>query len=145
MSASLYLRAARRRNGDPEAIFQTARAELEPKHLARLVDALRDAHPGWKLRKRDRDSLVDALLDEEVAAPKIADRLGCHVKTVRRRAQAREPTPEHRMDKRCEVDKTRPRVSLPILSAPSREVDALLHGDDALYRATIRRLAEVAT
>ncbi len=47
-----YLQAAERKHGDPEAIFETATAELEPVHLARLVRRLRDTHPAWKLAKR---------------------------------------------------------------------------------------------
>jgi hypothetical protein len=71
-----------------------------------LVDALRERHD-WTLTKRRRDPLIDALLDDGVRPRWIAERIGCHVRTVRRRAAARRPTPQNRMNKRSKVDKTR--------------------------------------
>lgn len=115
-----YLRAARRKAGDPEAILQTAAGELEPRQLARLISALRETHETWKVSRPLRDPLIDALLDAGFGPSQIAGWLGCNRKTVQRRTEARaealEPTPTNRMNKRSECPKIDPRVSLPILS-----------------------------
>lgn len=117
---SPYLRAAHRKHGDPEAIFQTAATRLDAKQLARLVSDLRATHRDWKLHKRQRDPLIDDLLAIGVKAARIAEQLGCHPRTVARRvpadAEGFGPTPTHRINKRAERDKTRVRAESPILS-----------------------------
>jgi hypothetical protein len=117
---SPYLRAARRKFGDPDAIFETAAEELEPRQLARLVDALRETHPKWKLRKPQRDPLVDSLLEAGWSAARISDRLGINRKTVYRRAEDRAANtggaPTDGLNKRSNCPKTASCDAQPILS-----------------------------
>jgi Homeodomain-like domain len=119
-SLSPYLRAARKKFGDPDAIFETAAGELEPRQLGRLADVLRETHPNWKLRKPQRDPLIDALLDAGWSAARISDRLGINRKTVYRRAKNRaassEGNPTDGLDKRSKCPKTGSRDGQPILS-----------------------------
>ena len=116
-----YLKAAKRKHTDPDVIYETARENgCTPKDLARLVSDLRERHPKWKLGKCHRDRLVDELLSSGATAARIADRLGCHPRTVARRAGADAATSQvgvtDRINKRSKPDKTRGRVRSPILS-----------------------------
>jgi hypothetical protein len=112
VSANVYLRAARRKHGDPAVIFETAALRLEPRQLAQVVDALRERHPNWKLRKRDRDHLVEDLLLEGRSQTWIASKLGCAPRTVARRAEALSVGPTDRLNKGCQPDISGGRVSL---------------------------------
>ncbi|KAA0275393.1 MAG: hypothetical protein EDQ89_00225 [Acidobacteria bacterium] len=108
-----YLRAARLKSADAEAIFATAKSELTARRLAELVAVLREHH-GFKLRKVDRDALIDELLDLDLAPTKIAMIIGCHWRTVTRRAAPQVGVTEG-LDKRCQRDKTAAREPMPIL------------------------------
>jgi hypothetical protein len=135
MSGNPYLRAAQQRHDDPEVIYETAASDGQTaRQLGLLVSALRERHD-WKLTKRQRDPLIDALLDAGVAPGWIAARIGCHVETVRRRTRARtatrRPTPQNRMDKRSKRNKTGSRVSLPILGPPRPQTAFVRLGFDA--------------
>jgi hypothetical protein len=132
-----YLRAARRKHADPDAIFETAASELEPDQLGRLVDALRDSHPAWRLRKAQRDPLVDSLLEAGWTQARISDRLGINRKTVQRRAEngaaTMQGTPQDGLDKRSECPNTEPRDALPVLSIAA-------HGGDPEQQRRILEL-----
>jgi hypothetical protein len=109
-----YLRAAKRKHSDPEAIFETAAGNgFTPIQLARVVEALRSTHPGWRLRKRDRDPLVAALLDVGKGQSWVADSLGCHPRTVRRCAASRKAGVRDGFIKPPKPDKTRVPVLTP--------------------------------
>jgi hypothetical protein len=118
-----YLRAAKRKHVDAEAIYDEARRDLTPTALAHLVSVLHDRH-GFKLGKADRDALIDDLLVAGVTPTKISVLIGCAARTVTRRA-AEQVGSTDRLDKRGEVDKTASRDPWPILSfsASSGAVD----------------------
>jgi hypothetical protein len=137
-----FLRAAGRRQGDPEAIFETAAANgFTPAQLVRVVDRLRETHPDWRPAKRDRDPLIDDLLAAGKSRTWIAERIGCHPRTVARRAATSRPPTTDRMIKRSEVDKTRVRVSFPILSFDASSGAALTK---AHQRELLAALGETA-
>lgn len=109
-----YLQAAKRKHADAATIAATAADELTAKQLAQLVSVLADRH-GYKLPKARRDPLIDDLLAEGVQPVRIAELLGCHWRTVARRAD-RQVGVTDRLNKRCRRDKTGSRAALPILS-----------------------------
>jgi hypothetical protein len=109
-----YLRAAKLKHADPEAILDVAEAELTPKQTAQLVSVLHDRH-GYRLAKCRRDPLIDRLLEAELGPTRIADLLGCSPRTVARRQVAQVGSTD-RLSMRCRPDKTEARDRFPILS-----------------------------
>jgi len=110
-----YLRAAKRAHvGDPEALLDVAAEELTSRQLASVVAVLVERH-GYKLPKARRDALIDELLDTGMKPVTIAGLLGCHRRTVARRAD-RQVGAASRMNKRSECDKTPVRDPWPILT-----------------------------
>ena len=102
----LYLRAAKLKNADPSAIFESAATDpnLNAKQLGQLASVLGERH-GYRLPKSMRDPLIDRLLEAGVKAQRISDLTGCHPRTVARR-QAAQVGSTNGMDKRCRPDKT---------------------------------------
>jgi hypothetical protein len=113
ITASALLRAARRRHADPDALVETGMQEGVPViQLLLLIERLRDSNPRWRLPKRLRDPLIDALLDAGKPASTIATRIGCSRPTVAKRAEAiaatSRPTPTDGLNKpsNCQVSGT---------------------------------------
>lgn len=119
--SSALLRAASRKHADPAAILAVAQSEgLPARQLARIVDRLRETAPNWKLPKRDRDRLIDALLSDGVSLVRITGWIGCSRPTVRKRAEAiaapDRGTPAHRLNKRSKCKEMDFGNGFPILS-----------------------------
>jgi AraC-like DNA-binding protein len=95
---------SRRRPDHRHLGAEVAERELTPTQLAQLVSELGERH-GFKLSKRQRDPLIDNLLDAGINISRIADRLGCAPRTVARR-QAAKVGSTNGFDKRGERDKT---------------------------------------
>jgi hypothetical protein len=109
-----YLRAAKRKHADPEAIIEAAKADLSIRQQAQLVSVSVERH-GYRLPKARRDPLIDALLEDGLGPQRISDLLGCAPRTVARRQPAQVGS-ANGLDKRPERDKTASRDQPPILS-----------------------------
>ena len=98
-----YSKAAKLKDADPKAIYETASDELNPRQLGELAWVLHAEH-GYRLPKAERDPLIDRLLEDGLAHKKIAELLGCSPRTISRR-QASQVGSINGLNKRFEGDK----------------------------------------
>lgn len=125
--SSALMRAMNRRHADPQAILETALVDgASARELATLAGTALDRHE-FKAGGELRDALIDRLLDADWPAVRIADRLGCSERTIRRRAAVARVPRENRMNKRRNPDKSPPRVSFPVLSFSASGTPAETH------------------
>ncbi len=127
MNRSDLQKSMKRKNADPVSILAAAIGAAVPAMtIACLLDTARDVH-AFRPSRKDRDSLIQYLLERDWPASKIAERVGCNEKTVRRVAATLRAHPEHGLNKGRNPDISGGPVSLPILSFSASGTPAEVH------------------